>query len=652
LTIGYVLALRQDRVEYAGAFSDPKGGHMKTSASGAKLGRAGATALLAVAAAFSLSATPAFAATPAISSAARPSTSQAVPPGRTWASFAYDAARYQLVLFGGNNQNAVSGDNQDTVYGDTWTWKHGTWTEQQPARSPSARTGAAMVYDPATRQLLLFGGSTNQGTEGGYQGDTWVWTGRTWRQLHPATSPSARHNADMIYDAATQDVILFGGYDGHYLGDTWSWNGTTWTQLSPASSPGPRDSESLVYDAATQTAIMYGGFSSSTGRLSDTWSWDGTTWTQLYPTASPGVVTTAWQGAYDAATGQPLLFGGDPGNNNPPQNLTWAWTGTTWTQLSPAVSPPGLEYASMTYDAANQRVMLFGGASNGTQTKHPSSTWAWNGTTWIRRSQASTPSIATGRALIETVKPAGRQWPSFGYDPARNETVLFGGNNAGTVFGDTWIRRGARWTQLTPAHSPAPRTGAALCYDPASRQLLLFGGSSGIGTAGGFFGDTWIWTGTDWRQLHPATSPPARHNADLAYDAATQQVILFGGYNGHYLHDTWAWNGTTWTQQHPATSPGPVTYAWQAAFDAATGDVLLFGGAHYAHYNGRATWSWNGTDWTKLQPSTTPPGAGSGSMTYDTATHQILLFGGEGYHQDTYLNTTWAWTGTTWLRAG
>jgi hypothetical protein len=105
---------------------------MITSASGAKLGRVGATALLAVAAAFSLSATPALAAAPAISSAARPSASQVAPPGRTWASFAYDAARYQLVLFGGNNQ----------------------------------------------------------GTEGGYQGDTWVWTGRTWRQLHPATSPS------------------------------------------------------------------------------------------------------------------------------------------------------------------------------------------------------------------------------------------------------------------------------------------------------------------------------------------------------------------------------------------------------------------------------------------------------------------------------
>ena len=76
--------------------------------------------------------------------------------------------------------------------------------------------------------MLLFGGSLRPGTKDGFLGDTWVWTGRTWSLLHPAASPSARHNADMIYDAATKKVILFGGYDGSYLGDTWSWNGKTW----------------------------------------------------------------------------------------------------------------------------------------------------------------------------------------------------------------------------------------------------------------------------------------------------------------------------------------------------------------------------------------------------------------------------------------
>jgi hypothetical protein len=347
---------------------------MITSVLRSRLGRAAAIALLIAVPVVSLSVTPVQAAAAARSADIQPATGLGpAPPGRTWASFGYDAALYQLVLFGGNDGG--------TVYGDTWTWKHGIWTKRDPARSPSARTGAAMVYDPATRQLLLFGGSSKPGTSGGFKGDTWAWTGSTWRELHPAASPSARHNADMIYDSATGNVVLFGGYDGRYLGDTWSWDGTTWTQLSPATSPSPRDSEPLVYDPATQTAIMYGGFNTG-GRLSDTWSWDGTTWTELSPAASPGVVTIAWQGAYDAASGQVLLFGGDPGSDRKPHDLTWDWTGTNWTQLSPDKSPLRREYGSMTYDALNQRIVLFGGASNGTQTKEPSSTRLWNGSTW------------------------------------------------------------------------------------------------------------------------------------------------------------------------------------------------------------------------------------------------------------------------------
>lgn len=254
----------------------------------------------------------------------------AEPLGRQWTSFAYDLAHRELVMFGGNRVS--------TVFGDTWTRKSGMWTQQHPARSPSARTGAAMVYDAATGQLLLFGGSARPGTGGGYNAETWTWAGTTWRRLHPATSPS------------------------------------------------PRDSESLVYDPASQAAIMFGGFSSSTGRLSDTWSWDGSTWTQLHPPASPGVLTVAWQAAYDPASAQLLLFGGDPGNGSPPLSGTWAWTGTTWTQLTPLVAPGGRAYGSMTYNPGSQRIYLAGGSSNGPENRFSSTTWFWNGSIWHRTS--------------------------------------------------------------------------------------------------------------------------------------------------------------------------------------------------------------------------------------------------------------------------
>jgi hypothetical protein len=350
---------------------------MITSTPGARLRGTGLVAVLAAALTAGMASLPAGSAQAAVGSSPashhgqpsvnhRQPSASPQPQGRQWLSFAFDPATDEFVLFGGNNGN--------TVLGDTWTRTGSTWTQQDPATSPSPRTGAAMVYDPATSQLLLFGGSSRPTTEGGYDGDTWIWTGSTWTELNPATSPSPRHNADMIYDAASQEVILFGGYGGSYLGDTWAWNGTDWTLLSPATSPSARDSESLVYDQATQTALMFGGFSSTTGRLSDTWEWNGTTWTELFPATSPGTVTTAWQAAYDAASQQVLLFGGDPGDDAPPSQETWTWTGTTWAQLSPASSPSGRVYGSMSYNTVSQRIVLSGGATNRYETRYPRAT--------------------------------------------------------------------------------------------------------------------------------------------------------------------------------------------------------------------------------------------------------------------------------------
>src|SRR5487761_1483689 len=63
-----------------------------------------------------------------------------------------------------------------------------------------------------------------------------------------------------------------------------------------------------------------------------------------------------------------------------------------------------------------------------------------------------------------------------------------------------------------------------------------------------------------WTQQAPATSPPARYGASMAYDAATSTVVLFGGsgsgtggQGSTILGDTWTWDGSTWTKQAPAT---------------------------------------------------------------------------------------------------
>ncbi len=180
------------------------------------------------------------------------------------------------------------------------------------------------------------------------------------------------------------------------------------------------------------------------------------------------------------------------------------------------------------------------------------------------------------------------------------------------------------WTQVTPATSPPARSGAAVAYDEHTGQLVVFGGTD---SSGALLGDTWIWDGTTWTQANPAASPPARSGAAIAYDADSQQLVLFGGSgsaSGGLQGDTWTWNGTTWAQQLPPDSP-PSRSGAAMAFDTSSHQLVLFGG--FATFFTSDTWIWDGTTWTSAGPSNVPPRSGA-SMAYDPSTSRVVLFGG------------------------
>ena len=94
----------------------------------------------------------------------------------------------------------------------------------------------------------------------------------------------------MAYDAATSQVVLFGGLNASFseMGDTWTWNGTNWTQQSPPLSPGARDGVGMAYDPALGQVLLFGGESSESGPyLNDTWEWNGSSWTTVPPGFDP-----------------------------------------------------------------------------------------------------------------------------------------------------------------------------------------------------------------------------------------------------------------------------------------------------------------------------------------------------------------------------
>src|SRR5436305_1159134 len=97
-----------------------------------------------------------------------------------------------------------------------------------------------------------------------------VGTPPRWTQQAPASSPSARYRASTAFDPATGQLVLFGGSNGTPLADTWVWNGTDWSQRFPATSPPNRAGASMAFDGTTGQLVLFGGWAPS-GPWSDTW---------------------------------------------------------------------------------------------------------------------------------------------------------------------------------------------------------------------------------------------------------------------------------------------------------------------------------------------------------------------------------------------
>jgi len=229
--------------------------------------------------------------------------------------------------------------------------------------------------------------------------------------------------------------------------------------------------------------------------------------------------------AYDPALHGVVLFGGEAPYGSSFYSETWLFHGGNWTLLSPVVSPPARSQYSMAYDAANSKMVLFGGTNGGTN--ELSDTWAFNGTTWTK--------------VVSAAHPPGRQSASMVYDVATHRVLLFGGQNSstGTVPG-TWAFGGGTWTKIL--NSGTPLRSYMLASTMANGTPLLVGGLSTGGTA--IFNDSFEFFAGAWHKVHFANAPPVRGITSMTYDAHDGYVLTFGGFNrtGGYLtlSDTWA----------------------------------------------------------------------------------------------------------------
>ena len=275
-------------------------------------------------------------------------------------------------------------------------------------------------------------------------------------------------------------------------------------------------------------------------------------------------------------------------------------------ECGPEVIPAGRSEVVAAFDAARQRIVVFGGNLGGAPTP-PSCTPPTNATDEVLVYDLVCERWSTLDTTGGGPGPLGRAVGAL--DVARNRLIVYGGRNQARVNQDTtWALdlETLEWTQLgNPGVRPPARINSTMVYDAPRDRMVLFGGNLGNPLAEDPDQRTWAFdlAAGSWAELPFAGSPPASryyHSAAIRGDT----MYVFGGQVDfiNYLNDVYAFDLTMdrWTRVRGGGDDAPPT-RFGATLAAASGRLVLVAG-HDATALGNMNDLWSldlGTsDWT------------------------------------------------------
>ena len=514
------------------------------------------------------------------------------PINRDGAMAVYDAPRHRMVIFGGFG----GGD----YLNDTWALTLDatpTWSRIVTAHVPPGRNKAGVAFD-GDHRMFLFGG---WGV--GYMSDTWVLTldgTPDWTPIATGTGPTGRRELPLVYDPDANSLVVFGGYNGSQLGDLWvlSLQGTPRWSKPLVTPPSSRSGHAAVYDPVGKRSVFFGG-QASTGNWNDTWTFvlmPNPAWNAL---SLPGPQPVPFGGemdyavAVDPVANQMLLSGGmGPGAGIASFSLSDPYL--AYTTVTPATGPTPRSAPRAVWDAARDRMLVFGGYVFGTS-QSVSELWEYRPRptpTWNLLATSGTP-------------PPPRSGAGLVLDAAGDRLVVFGGQTGGTwsegsVLGDLWELplsgpNAMTWAPLAATGTaPSPRYGHTMVMDPKRNRAIVYGGGTDMayGTPNVFSTTYALDLGTsppNWSQISPTgfILPPRTMHAAVI-DPVGDRMVIFAGYGQgaglQFRFDVWALplsGEPQWKLLQTAGTQPTGRYGVSAVYDPA-GQRMVFAGGFNA----------------------------------------------------------------------
>ncbi len=409
-----------------------------------------------------------------------------------------------------------------------------------------------------------------------------------------------------------------------------------WQRVAPPAGSDRLES-SFIYDAGSNRLITFGG-------VDDHYQYTNTvtalqlpagTWSTLVTAGTPPSPRRLHGAVYDAANQRMIVYGGW---SDSLLNDVWqlTLTGTpTWSEITPSVTGPSARAGSGTvFDSASQRMILYAGFDGGGITGLANDVWAL--------SLSGTP--AWNLITPSGSGPAGSYGSSVAYDPSGPALLAFGGYTP-DLSNAVWrlsLGGSPAWSLVaTAGTAPSSREGQTAQFDPASHRLAVYGGEDGTSIQS----DLWIldFAGATPTWSNPAPTPQItpRLGAVSAL-AADGRMYVYGGLGSGWdvLADVWSVsvaNPVSWQTWEILLPP---RLQEVMVLDTNRDRLMSFGGTDGAYRND--TWTHSmvyGRGWDPLATSGTPPGPRRlHTGIFDPVGDRLIVFGG---YDDTLLGDLW-----------